>query len=54
MEEKEKLTSLVDGFVNIVLFVFKLVSERVIEVVDYKDIHDSMELSDFKLIVNVL
>jgi len=44
----------VDGFFNVVVFVFKLIYDKVIEVVDLKQIHDTMELNDFKQLINVL
>lgn len=43
-----------DGLFSIVFFVFKTVYEKILEVVELKVVHDSMELNDFKMLVNVL
>jgi hypothetical protein len=53
MEEQEKLAGLVDGLFGFAGFVFKLVYDRVMEVVDLKEVSESMELSNFKQIINV-
>lgn len=39
MEEKTKLSSVIDGLFNLLTFLFKQIYERVIEVIDLKDIH---------------
>jgi hypothetical protein len=48
------VTILVDGMFGILNNVFKSIYERVLEVVDMKMIYDSMELQEFKMLVNVL
>ena len=53
LEEKEKVTIMVDGLFGILNFIIKAVYEKVVEVVELKLIYDSMELHDFKQIVNV-
>lgn len=53
MEEREKLAGLVDGLFGFLAFLFKLVYERVVEVIDLKEVHEAMELADFKQIINV-
>jgi len=44
----------VDGVFSILSFIFKSIYEKVIETVDSKQIYDSMELNDFKQLINVL
>lgn len=53
MEEREKLAGLVDGLFGFLAFLFKLVYERVVEVVDLKEVHAAMELADFRQIIGV-
>jgi hypothetical protein len=53
MEEREKLASVIDGLFNLLGFLFKQVYERVVETIDLKDVHEAMELGDFKQIINV-
>lgn len=43
-----------DGLFSIVVFVFKTVYEKILEVIELKIVHDSMELNDFKVLINVL
>lgn len=45
---------MVDGVFSILAFVFKNIYEKVIETVDLKHVYDSMELNDFKQLINVL
>jgi hypothetical protein len=52
--EKEKISIVVDGVFSILAFVFKNIYEKVIETVDLKHVYDSMELNDFKQLINVL
>lgn len=54
IEEKEKITLMVDGLFSILAFAFKVIYERVLELVELKVIYDSMELHDFKQLINVL
>lgn len=54
IEQKQKLAGVVDGLFSIVVFVFKTVYEKILEVIELKIVHDSMELNDFKVLINVL
>jgi hypothetical protein len=47
------LAALVDGLFGFAGFIFKLVYERVVEVMDLKEVPESMELSNFKQIINI-
>lgn len=53
IEEKEKIGLVVDGLFNIAAFVFKIVYDKVIEVIDMKQVHEATELSDFKMLINL-
>jgi hypothetical protein len=39
---------------SILGFVFKAVYEKVVETIELKHVHDSMELNDFKQLINVM
>lgn len=53
MEERERQAALVEGLMSFLGFLFKLVYERVVEVVDLKEVHEAMELADFRQIIAV-
>jgi hypothetical protein len=39
MEEQEKLSSVIDGLFNFLGYLFKVIYERVVEVIDLKEVH---------------
>ena len=43
-----------NGMLSVVSFTFKLVYEKIIETFELKQIYDSMDLHDFKQLINVL
>lgn len=44
---------MIDGLFSIPIFLFKQIYEKVVEIIDMKEIHDSMEINDFKQLINV-
>lgn len=54
MEERERVGSVVEGLLGWVGWLLRAVYERLLEVLDLKEVHEAMELGDFKLIINVL
>ena len=54
LEEKEKVTLMLDGLFSILTFILKSIYDRVLELFELKEIYESMELQDFKQLINVL
>ena len=44
---------MIDGLFNLMAFLFKMVYERLVEVVELKEAHEAMDLADFRQLVAV-
>lgn len=53
LEERERLGAVLDGLFNLLAFLFKMVYERLVEVVELKEAHEAMDLADFRQLVAV-
>jgi hypothetical protein len=54
IEEKEKITTIIDGLFSVLAFAFKAVYDKILETFELKHITGTMELHDFKQLMNVL
>ncbi len=50
----EKLTQLVDGMVNVLVFVWKSMQDKLVELMEHKEISDTNDISDFRAFIAVL
>lgn len=45
---------MIDGLLSILTFIIKATYDKILEIFELKEIYESMELQDFKQLINVL
>ena len=53
IEQKEKLTQMLDGIMNVFTFVWRSINDKFIEVLETKEIVDTFEIADFKAFITI-